>query len=139
MNEITNLLSPAVALLVGGAGGTVLFAQLALWGMNKINGAKRENLDGSLAKSQQETLVSLQMLFNTQVVAQEHANAKLTDQVAAMHAQVEEMHSLIDSYRVLLTKTRNLIAEFEGLIIKAGVVIPEETKARMDKLMGDIQ
>ena len=95
-----------------------------------MSGKKRDENDQKFAEAQQKMLADMQALFDQQIGSLKKSNEDLS-------TQVTEMHALLDKYRIQLTKTKNLLVEFEGLLEKAGVVVPPETKAKFTRLVDE--
>ena len=117
------------ALVVGGA---IAFPRI-------MSGKRRDEGDLKFAESQQKMLSDMETLFSKQREQMSISNDQLQQANDHMAFRIREIREQVDKLQRQLIQTRALLFEFEGLLIGAGIEVPEETRKRMDDLMKDTQ
>jgi hypothetical protein len=99
-----------------------------------LSSIKRDNLDGSFAKAQQDLLMQMQATYAAQI-------EPLRKHVVTLEARMAEMHDLIDNQQISLTRLRSTNASFRGvladiqtLLSSSGHPVPENLRLRIKEI-----
>ena len=135
------------------SGASLLTAALGALALNASKFTqlfKRDSLDGTFAKQQQDMLGEMRKLFDEQIQSVKASasaditsvkadNAALKAENVTLQIQVTDMQKTINDCQLKLTKMTQLVSLLEGIVMQSGFDVQEKTKALIEKLSEELK
>lgn len=97
-----------------------------------LSSIKRDSLDGSFAKAQQDLLASMQATYEAQL-------KPLRDHINALETRMAEMHELIDNQQVSVTRLRSSNISLRSILtdISNDIAVSDAMRARIARVAAE--